>query len=102
MKIKNACIPSDGYWHSFLILMSSEEIDNLLKLFCIVRFNDNLVKVSIDGSSSEYVLDCSPHSFEDVVLSVQVNRNVSAGVFGVILVCRDNELMAGVTTLADE
>lgn len=63
----------DGYRHSFLLLMSYEEIHYLLKLFNIIRLNDHLVKVSIDGSSSKYVLDCSPHSFEDVVLSVQVN-----------------------------
>lgn len=72
MKIKNACIQSDGYRHSFLILMYSEEIHYLLKLFGIIRLNDHFVKVSIDGSSSKYVLDCSPHSFEDVVLSVQM------------------------------
>ena len=82
--------------------MSLEEVNDFLQSVCIVRVDDNLIEISIDASASEYVLYRCPYSLEEVTLSIKMHGNERAWSFRCLLICRDDELVAWITALADE
>ena len=54
----------------------------MLESICILGVDDDFVKVSEGAASSEDILQSCPHSLEDVVLSVQMNAYIDAGIIG--------------------
>ena len=53
--------------------MLLQEVNNFLKSVCIIRVDDNLVKVAIDASFAKHIFKSIPDSFKDIVLSIQVH-----------------------------
>lgn len=82
--------------------MSLEEVNDFLQSVCIVRVDYYLVKISIYASASEYVLYRCPYSLEEVTFSIEVHGDERAWSLSCFLICRDDELVAWITALADE
>lgn len=56
--------------------MLLEIIYNTLKSICILRIDNDLIKVSEDASSAEDVFQSCPHPFEEIVISIKMHTHI--------------------------